>query len=152
MKQVWVLLVGWILAACTTMNIVPEKPQVELTNVTLGQVSITEVELFATLAVLNPNDYALDLSGIEYQVDALGMTLGKGKALEAIHLPPGVKQAVKLPLTLTTASALKFGQAYYSPGLKELPVTLQATVTVNSPVGPLSLDFSDVKDIKAKGD
>jgi LEA14-like dessication related protein len=151
MKKVWVLLVSLVLAACTTMKIIPEKPKVELTNVTLGKVSLTEIELFATLDVLNPNNYALDLLGIEYQVDALGMTLGKGKATDAIHLPPGEKQVVKLPLTLTTASALKFGQAYYAPGLKELPVTLQATVKVNSPVGPLSLDFEDVKDLKEKG-
>jgi LEA14-like dessication related protein len=139
-----------LLSACTSMNLVPEKPQVALKTVELGKVSLTEVELLATLDVINPNDYPLNLSGIDYQVDALGMMLGKGSTLEAIKLEPHVKQTVKLPLTLTTASAVKFGQAFYSPAQKELPVTLQATVKVISPVGPLNLNFEDVKDLKEK--
>lgn len=132
------------------MNLVPEKPQVALKNVEIGKVGLTEVELFATLEVINPNDYDLNLAAIDYQVDALGMTLGKGSSLEAIRLQPHTKQTVKLPLTLTTASAVKFGQAYYSPAQKQLPVSLQATVKVNSPVGPISLNFEDVKDLKEK--
>jgi LEA14-like dessication related protein len=150
MKRIALFLFIVFVSACTSTGIVPQRPQVELMAVSLGKISLTEVELQATLDVLNPNDYPLNLSGIDYQVDALGMTLGKGSTLEAIRLQPGVKQTVKLPLTLTTASAVKFGQAYYSQALKELPVTLQATVKVNSPVGPLSLNFEDVKDLKAK--
>ncbi|HET9237146.1 MAG TPA: LEA type 2 family protein [Oligoflexus sp.] len=144
------LLVSLFFAACTSMNLVPEKPQVALKNVELGKVGLTDVELIAVLDVTNPNDYDLNLAAIDYQVDALGMTLGKGSSLEAIRLQPHMKQTVKLPLTLTTASAVKFGQAYYSPGQKQLPVSLQATVKVNSPVGPISLNFEDVKDLKEK--
>ncbi|HYX37070.1 MAG TPA: LEA type 2 family protein [Oligoflexus sp.] len=150
MKRIVTGFIILLMTACTSVGLVPQKPQVELKNVSLGKISLTEVELHATLDVLNPNDYALNLSAIDYQVDALGMTLGKGSSLEAIRLAPGVKQSVKLPLTLTTASAIKFGQAYYSQAQKQLPVTLLATVKVNSPVGPLSLDFKDVKDIKEK--
>jgi LEA14-like dessication related protein len=146
----FVLLLSFFLTACTSMNLVPQKPELALKNVELGKVGLTEVELFATLDVINPNDYDLNLAAIEYQLDALGMTLGKGSSLEAIRLQPHVKQTVKLPLTLTTASAVKFGQAYYSPGQKQLPVSLQATVKVNSPVGPISLNFEDVKDLKEK--
>lgn len=149
MKFVLVLL-SLFVTACASMSLVPEKPQVALKNVELGKVGLTEVELFATLDVINPNDYDLNLAAIDYQVDALGMTLGKGSSLEAIRLQPHMKQTVKLPLTLTTASAVKFGQAYYSPGQKQLPVSLQATVKVNSPVGPISLNFTDVKDLKEK--
>jgi LEA14-like dessication related protein len=149
MKFVLVLL-SLFVTACASMKLVPEKPQVALKNVELGKVGLTEVELFATLDVINPNDYDLNLAAIDYQVDALGMTLGKGSSLEAIRLQPHRKQTVRLPLTLTTASAVKFGQAYYSPGQKQLPVSLQATVKVNSPVGPISLNFTDVKDLKEK--
>lgn len=149
MKFLFVVL-SLFFTACASVNLVPEKPQVALKTVELGKVSLTEVELHAILDVINPNDYPLNLSGIDYQVNALGMTLGKGSVLEAIRLQPHVKQTVKLPLTLTTASAVKFGQAFYSSAQKELPVTLQATVKVNSPVGPLSLNFEDVKDLKEK--
>jgi LEA14-like dessication related protein len=148
MKSFLFIVLSVLGTACASMQLVPEKPEVALRNVELGKVSLTEVELHATLDVINPNDYALNLTGIDYQVDALGMTLGKGSALEAIRLQPRVKQTVKLPLTLNTASALKFGQAFYSPAQKQLPVTLQGTVKVSSPVGPLSLSFEDVKDLK----
>lgn len=144
------LFVSLFFTACTSVNLVPERPQVALKNVELGKVGLTEVELFAILDVINPNDYDLNLAAIDYQVDALGMTLGKGSSLEAIRLQPHMKQTVKLPLTLTTASAVKFGQAYYSPRQKQLLVSLQATVKVNSPVGPISLNFADVKDVKEK--
>ncbi len=150
MKRFMILAWSLFFTACASMNLVPERPQVTLKNVELGKIGLTEVELHATLDVINPNDYALNLAGIDYQVDALGMTLGKGSSLEAIRLQPHVKQTVKLPLTLSTASAVKFGQAYYSPAQRQLPVTLLATVKVNSPVGPLSLNFEDVKDLKEK--
>lgn len=151
MKRSALFMAGMFLTACASVeSMVPQRPEVALKNVTLGKVSLTEVQLDATLDVLNPNAYALNLAGIDYQVDAMGMTLGKGSTFEAIKLQPGVKQTVKLPLTLTTASAIKFGQAYYSTTQKQLPVTLQATVKVLSPVGPLSLNFQDVKDLKAR--
>jgi LEA14-like dessication related protein len=148
MKGILFVVICMLWTACASVKLVPEKPEVALRNVELGKVSLTEVELHATLDVLNPNDYPLNLTGIDYQVDALGLTLGKGSALEAIRLQPHVKQTVKLPLRLNTASALKFGQAFYSPAQKQLPVTLQGTVKVSSPVGPLSLSFEDAKDLK----
>ena len=150
MKAGLLLVLSLLFTACASVNLLPQKPQVALKNVELGKIGLSEVELHATLDVINPNDYALNLSGIDYEVNALGMTLGKGSTLKAIRLQPHVKQTVKLPLTLSTASAMKFGQAYFSPAQKQLPVTLQATVKVNSPVGPLSLNFEDVKDLKEK--
>ena len=144
-------LLALLLSSCATVGeMVLEKPQVTLKDVAIGKVSLDEMELNATLDVVNPNSFPLNLSAIDYQVDSMGMTLGKGSTLEALNLKPGVKQTIRLPLTLTTLSALKLGQAYASPAQKQLPVTLQATVTVTSPVGPLSLNFQDVKDLKEK--
>lgn len=149
MKRTILYTAALMLSGCASMSAVPQKPELTLKSVSLGKVGLDEVELNATLDVVNPNAFPLNLSAIDYELNSMGMTLGKGSSLHALKLQPGVKQTIRLPLTLTTVSAYKLGQAYYSPTQKNLPVTVQATVTVNSPVGPLSLNFQDEKDLKA---
>ena len=139
----FVLGIGLFLSSCTTvLKEVIKEPQMSIQNVSLQKVTLQEVALEVALTVNNPNAFTVDLAGIDYQVQALGMTLGQGESSEPLVLAPNAPLHIKLPLRLAPEAAMKFAQAYLTHS-KDIEATVQTTVRVNSPVGPLSLHFSE---------
>lgn len=131
------------LASCTTiLKEVLQKPQMSLENVAVTNVALNEVALELVLKVTNPNSFTVNMAGIDYQVNALGMTLGEGAIKEALVLAPQEPVTVKIPLSLQPQAAFKFAQAYLAKS-KDLVASVETTVHFQSPLGPLSLDFKN---------
>ena len=144
----FVLSLGLSLSSCTTvLKEVVKEPKMSIQDVSLQKVTLQEVAMEVAMTVTNPNAFTVDLAGIDYQVQALGMTLGQGETNQALVLAPNKPLQIKLPLRLKPEAALKFAQAYLSRS-QDVVATVQTTVRVNSPVGPLSLQFSEDQKVR----
>lgn len=141
---------GLLVSSCTTLlQDVLKKPELSVEDVRVQNVALNELALELVLKVKNPNNFTVALAGIDYQVDAMGMTLGQGATKEPLKLEPNLAQDIVIPLSLKPEAAFRFAQAYLTKSKgKDLLATVQTTVHFDTPVGPLSLNFSDDQKVR----
>jgi LEA14-like dessication related protein len=94
------LALALLLAACPRVVRPLEAPRVELRGVG-GALPALELEL----AVQNPNDRALELRAIDWEIDVDGRTVARGRAEQVAPLPARAAAAVRAPITLGAGAA-----------------------------------------------
>ena len=98
MRPLTLLLAGSALAGCTLLAATP--PSVQVTDVRLTGLGLTQQRLAVTLCVSNPNRTPLAFSRVTTNLDVAGAPLATGASDAAVQLPPLAATAV--PLTVTT--------------------------------------------------
>lgn len=110
---------------------VPKLPNVRIKGVNVKNISFTTAELVAQIEVDNPNDFALGLSNINYQLSINQTKWGQGKISDNVNIPKKGKAVVEIPLKLNLLSA---GKSVYDVVInkKSFDYRLKGNATINT--------------------
>ena len=136
----FVLLVGILLTtACTGLRRDTLPPEVSVADIALVGVTMFEQEWELTLRTRNPNDHALNLRTLDYQIMVEDRPFARGLSNEAVTLPAMGDALVRTRVTTSLFDTLRQFQAMdYTPGK---PVRYR--ISGNARVGnvPFALPF-----------
>jgi LEA14-like dessication related protein len=132
MKRIGVLLAGCLLSACAALVPKLEPPQLTVTRVDLVGGNLQQQQVHLTLHVVNPNARAIDVRGIDCNLDLNGDAFAAGSTEAAFTLPASGETDFGLNVTAHLDSALMallsgfgqrtvdyrmYGQVHLSTGL-----------------------------------
>jgi LEA14-like dessication related protein len=119
---------------------VPAPPNVSVSSVTWGNLSLAGATGLLKLRVANPNSFAFDLAGLEYDFKLAGLDLAKGALANAANLAAGATQEIGINLSVSTEKAgmailqiLQGQSGAYSLG---------GALTIGTPFGPLRIPLA----------
>ncbi len=125
----------------------PRQPKVRIYAVEVKKATVMAIEMQITVQVENPNDFALKLSRLRYDMNAESLAIAAGQYDPEITIPPAVKTLVKLPLTVNADSVIKIMQMLLD-GQKDPMAVIKATADFQTPFGPIEVDFDDKRPLR----
>ena len=138
-------LATFALAGCSSLQKLPEKPSVSVSDVQLKKASLLENVVLVSLRVMNPNDAGLDIKGITCDLALNGKEFAQSTTTNAFRLEPNGSVDVPVEIRSATADALGALTHTLQLGLKGKPAasyTLKGTMTVNFHGLPIKVPFS----------
>lgn len=106
MRRLILLGLASMLAACTTLLGVPEKPKVALADIVLEDLGLFEQRFQLALRVSNPNDTDLTIDGLDFKLELNGKAFASGESREPVILPRKGDVLVKLKVKTHLAGIL----------------------------------------------
>lgn len=149
MRRFFVLLLALMLGACANMKL-PEKPQVSLLAVNLESVNLFEQRFVLTLKVSNPNDIALPIDGVSFNVALNQVQIGQAAHKDKFTLPANGESTVKIRVSTQLATLLQ--QAHQLQSAKTLNYQIDGEIF--TPFWPGGIPFvrqGEVPALKASG-
>lgn len=122
------------LAACAS-------PEVSIADARLGRVDLRSLTVDFTLDVVNPNEFALPVAGVDWSLALFDQRVGTGTARPDETIPAQGSARVPMPVTVSFQQATEVGRKLLATGT--IPWDLTATLRFDSPAGPLAVDVSD---------
>ncbi len=86
-----------------------QAPEVQVRNVQIGRLDLSGLELLVDLRLRNPNDLALPVTGVEYNLMLQGVKVADGRQAQSVTLPALGETDLRLGLNvnlLKTATQL----------------------------------------------
>ncbi|MGD8710110.1 MAG: LEA type 2 family protein [Ectothiorhodospiraceae bacterium] len=97
--SVVVVLVSLLAAGCAAMRPKVESPRVSLSSVRLIEAGLLEQRFELGLRVQNPNDFSLNIAGMDYELKLNGERFATGVASERVSVPASGEAVVQVPVT-----------------------------------------------------
>jgi LEA14-like dessication related protein len=113
---------------------VVQRPKIDLAGMRLGEVSLSGASLLLDAKLENPNDFAIGLADLGYDIRAGGTSIGKIVADSGGSVGPGSTGNLELRAQIASVAAAR---QLVASRLQEFKVDL--TGAINTPYGPLSL-------------
>jgi LEA14-like dessication related protein len=76
-----------LLSGCAYMGVRTEPPRVHLVGMQLQQAELFEQRYLLRLRIQNPNDFALNIRGLDFQVQVNGERFADGVSSQALEIP-----------------------------------------------------------------
>ena len=119
---------------------VPAPPDVSVASVTWKNLSLTGATGLLKLRVGNPNSFAFDVAGLDYDIKLGSYDLAKGGLSNAASLAAGAAQEIGINVSVSTAQAgmalLQLAQGRNSS------YKLGGAITIGTPFGPLRVPLA----------
>ena len=119
-----------------------ESPRVSLSSLTLKELGLVEQRFDVGLRLRNSNDFALPISGVEYEVQLEGESFAKGITNNAIELPAMGEEVVNLGVNTNLLSNLQRLNRWRQDPPDALPYTVTGRVKVKGVPIRLPFDYS----------
>jgi LEA14-like dessication related protein len=130
-----------------TIGLGPRRPNVQVYTIEVKKVSLLALEMQVTVQVDNPNDFALNLSRLRYNLVAAGLPVAEGRHEPMVSVPASGKSLVKLPLSVNATNVVKLVQMIVD-GTTDPEAFLTATADFETPFGPIEVDFEDRRPLR----
>ena len=128
-------------AACSTLGKAALRdPIVTLQDVKVTGVGLNGGSLDVVLNVENPNDFRLDATQLNYHVLVDTVPFANGTTTQRFTVEGKKSQQVHIPINFTYAGVGAAGRQLMNTG--SVNYTVKGDVTVGSPVGNLTVPFS----------
>ena len=121
---------------------IPAVPQVELSSLVIGKLSLDQMTASAKLQVKNTNQFPLDLTKLGVSFALGGLDVGSSKLASPINLPAGQAATLEVPLSFSPR-AVGIGIVNLLRG-NQIAYKVSGSIDANSRFGPLSLPFSHI--------
>lgn len=127
--------VGGVLGACASLlgAVGFEEPRVSVASTRVTGVSLDAADLEVRFRIDNPNDFGLNLAGLDYELDVADRTLFTGDRRERLRLEPLGEGFVELPLTVRYSDLYRVAQDVWR-GREDVAYTLRAGLRFEAPV------------------
>ena len=119
---------------------VPTAPNVSIPSVTWKSVSLAGATGLLKMRVSNPNAFAFDVAGLDYDIKLGSFGLAKGGLVNAASLVPGGAQDIGINVSVSTAQAgMAIVQLLQGRGSA---YSLGGALTIGTPFGPLRIPLA----------
>lgn len=125
-----------------TIGLGPVRPKVSLAAIEVTKVTLSAVELVASLRVDNPNDFALTFRNLVYRLDAGGLELAAGNFKESLKVPAEGQVVVRLPVAVNATNAVKLARKLLN-SQGEMLAEMTATADFVTPFGDMEVSFEE---------
>jgi len=119
---------------------VPAPPNVSVTSVTWQNLSLAGATGLLKMRVANPNTFAFDIAGLDYDIKLGNFDLAKGGLVNAASLAAGAAQEIGINVSVSTARAglaiLQMVQGQSSA------YSLGGAIAIGTPFGPLRIPLA----------
>ncbi|MGQ9744830.1 MAG: LEA type 2 family protein [Dissulfurimicrobium sp.] len=72
------------LASCAIIK--PSAPEINLASIKVTDITLTNVEFVARLKVYNPNNTAITINEVDYELKMCGVKVSRGRSIEAVKI------------------------------------------------------------------
>jgi LEA14-like dessication related protein len=110
-----------------------EEPRVSVDSTRVTGVTFDASDLEVRFRIDNPNDFGLQLAGLDYELEVADRTLFRGDRRERLRLEPQGEGIVALPLTVRYADVYQVARDLLR-GRDEVGYTLRAGLRFEAPV------------------
>ena len=121
---------------------VPAVPQVELSSLAVGKLSLDQMKSTAILQIKNTNQFPLDLTRLGVSFALGGQEVGGSKLSNPVSLPSGQATKLEIPLSFSPR-AVGIGLVNLLKG-DQIAYKVSGSIDANTRYGPLSLPFSHI--------
>jgi len=80
------LIVALLLASCAAMQ--PVAPEINLMGLVVDEVTLSHVNMVASLRLFNPNAVTLQVQSVEYELELNRVKVSAGKSLRSLDIAP----------------------------------------------------------------
>lgn len=127
-----------LFAALLTMGCAT--PEVALENALLKKLSTSALELGLNLSILNPNQFALPLQQVEYDLDLFQADFTKGAVDFTRNIPANQRVNVEVPLGIKFSTVSLGVQNFLSK--PSIPWGIDGACSFRTPRGPVRIGFA----------
>lgn len=129
------LLAAGVAAGCASLLGVVgvEEPRVSVASTRVTGATLDAADLEVRFRIDNPNDFGLQLAGLDYELDVADRTLFRGDRRESLRLEPRGEGFVELPLTVRYADVFQVVRDVWR-GRDAIDYTLRAGLRFDAPV------------------
>jgi LEA14-like dessication related protein len=106
-RFLWILGCGWWLAACAGAFSHAEPPEVSLAGLAFDQPGLFEQRLRLDVRLRNPNDFALDVERVLFDLDVNGQGLGKAWTTDSFDVPALGEAVVPVTVVVPTSDLIE---------------------------------------------
>ena len=114
-----------------------QTPTATHTGTKLQEISLDAATVAATFTVANPNAVGVKLDGLDWAFSFDGQKLFDGRLPTGLNLPANGRTQLTVPITVPFKAIPSLLTTFASK--KEAPYSVQASATVKTPIGPLTL-------------
>jgi len=100
------VLLGIVLAACSTIR--PEPPQVQLSALEITDVSLSHANFLATLELYNPNEFDLEIKRIAFTLILNDVRIANGMSAKTFSIPAQANGMAEVRLTSSFLDLFRF--------------------------------------------
>jgi LEA14-like dessication related protein len=115
-------------------------PQVSLKSALLTKISLQSLEIGLDLEIFNPNEYAVPLESIDWDLSLFDAPFTSGQTDFRRQLGAQARAQVRVPLGIQFSS-LAMGVDKLLTG-RAIPWGIEGGCTFRTPAGPIRIDFS----------
>lgn len=149
---VWGFRVGLLafvmaLVSCSTVGKwVYSEPKAEIQTLEIKHLSLSKLELGVAVQLENSNSFALEVSGLDYQLVAFTDVIGEGRIEKPVKIGAKSRSIVDLPIKIAPEKVIKLAGRLL---LHRLPAELElkGKMTIKTFIGSFDVDVSERKKI-----
>ncbi|HPL63100.1 MAG: LEA type 2 family protein [Syntrophales bacterium] len=116
-----------------------EKPVIEIREIAVEQVSLTDLKIVLGLDVRNPNRFALELKSLEFSFQLDEKDAGRGRTVEELRIEKSSAARVSVPIVVSYGDVIPHLKLIFSG--KEAPYKLEGKAHVKTFLGAADIPF-----------
>lgn len=124
------------LVGCAALR--PNPPEISLFGLELENLTLSHAILSANLNLYNPNDFAVTIKKVRYELALQGLEVAHGQSAESIRIGANSTEQLAVRLSSSYLNLLRIGQK--SQGKENIPFIIKGAVTIGG-FGVLSRDI-----------
>ena len=128
-----------ILAACSSNQVLPEAPKVNVISAAPSELSADSQVFIFNLEATNPNKFDLPLKGVEFTLHLSDIKVGEGKSNQSVNLVSGTPVSFPVEVKTDLASTALDLKSLFSSGGLNLDYSLEGKMLI---VGQAGIPFS----------
>lgn len=132
-----VLLIG----GCATMSNYPEQPRVSLVSIQPKEMTLLEQRYALQLRILNPNETAIPIEGLNYSVEINGREFAYGVSRQAVSIPPFGEALLDVDVVSNLLNVLQQMQEMSNEQQDSLQYRLSGKLSLSNSLVKLPFDY-----------
>lgn len=129
--------------SCSTVaEKIVEKPKVSLDKVDVTDVGVTGAIVLFNVRVANPNNFALKVDSVKYDVEIGGNRLGGGRLDKGAKVDAKSEAVIQIPVPVKYTEAFSSVMSFITEGKSKYRIRGDAAI------GPLTVPFDKTGDLK----
>ena len=135
------LVFALLLTGCTTMNKYPEQPRVSLVSIQPKDITLLEQRYGLQLRILNPNETAIPIKGLNYSLEINGREFAYGVSRQDVSIPAFGEALLDVDVVSNLLHVLQQVQELDGGQQDSLKYRLSGKISLTSSLVKLPFDY-----------